>query len=260
MQLSFDLISDLHLVDHDFDWFNTATSPVCVVAGDVTDDQSILVAFLKHLSGCYQQVLYIDGNSEHKHSLLDIDQSYRILKHKISNIRHVQYLHDDVVVINGVAFVGANGWWHFDFDPLIDSDQAARWYQETMPYPVDPEQIMFNSRIDAAYLVHTVEKLQTHSEVKQIVMVSHTVPIPQLIAHDIDLEGNYRFNVMGNSLMDAVRIVDTESKIKTWCFGHYHGSVEQIINNIRYVNNCRGRPNSPHWQYAYYPKKIKISV
>jgi predicted phosphodiesterase len=260
MQLSFDLISDLHLVDHDFDWFNMATSPVCVVAGDITDDQSVLISFLKHLSGCYQQVLYIDGNSEHRHQQSNIDQSYQTLKHQILNIKHVQYLHDDVVVINGVAFIGANGWWHFDFDPLIDPDQTLLWYQHTMSHPFDAEQVMLNSRIDAAYLVHTVEKLQTHPEVKQIVIVSHTVPVPQLIAHDIDLEGTYKFNIMGNSLMDAVRIVDTESKIHTWCFGHYHGSVDRVMNNIRYVNNCRGRPGTQHWQYAYYPKKITINA
>jgi UDP-2,3-diacylglucosamine pyrophosphatase LpxH len=260
MQLSFDLISDLHLDQQPIDWTGMATSPICVVAGDLAEDQKTVVDFLTHLSKCYQQVLYIDGNSEHKYNLLDLELSQQILKHSINQIKRVQYLYDDVVVINGVAFVGTNGWWAFDFDSTTDPNLVAQWYQSVMSMPFDPEQICLQSINDAAYLAHTVEKLQTHPEVRQIIIVSHTVPNPTLISHDIDLNDTYKFNVMGNRLLEAVRIVDTESKISTWCFGHYHGAVDQYINGIRYVNNCRGRPKSQHWQYAYYPKKITITV
>ena len=259
MQMSFDLISDLHLDHQSIDWSGMATSPICVVAGDVAEDQNTVLSFLAHLSTCYQQVLYIDGNCEHRQYLNDLESGQINLKYGIQKLKRVQYLYDDVVVVNGVAFVGSNGWWGFDFDSSIDSDQTIMWYQSIMP-ECDPNQILLQSINDAAYLAHTIEKLQTHPEVREIVIVSHTVPVPDLIAHDIDLEGSYKFNVMGNRLLDAVRIVDTESKISTWCFGHYHGAVDQYINGIRYVNNCRGRPNTPYWQYAYYPKKLIINV
>jgi UDP-2,3-diacylglucosamine pyrophosphatase LpxH len=260
MQLSFDLISDLHLDCQLFDFTGLATSAICVVAGDVAEDHDSVVSFLTHLSQCYQQVLYIDGNSEHKYNLLDLELSQLALKHSINQLKRVQYLYDDVVVVNGVAFIGTNGWWAFDFDSSYDVNLVAQWYHSVMSVPFDPEQICVQSINDAAYLAHTVEKLQTHPEVRQIVVVSHTVPNPALIAHDIELNGSYKFNIMGNRLLEAVRIVDTESKISTWCFGHYHGAVDQCINGIRYVNNCRGRPNSQYWQYAYYPKKITITV
>lgn len=259
MQLSFDLISDLHLDHQPIDWTGIATSPICVVAGDIAEDQTILINFLTHLSKCYQQVLYVDGNCEHRYCLMNLEDSYRELKKKIEKLARVQYLYDDVVVINGIAFVGTNGWWGFDFDSSIDVDQSTMWYQSMVP-DCSIEQILLQSINDAAYLAHTVEKLQTHTEVKDIVVVSHTVPVPDLIAHDIDLEKSYKFNVMGNRLLDAVRMVDTESKISTWCFGHYHGAVDQYINGVRYVNNCRGRAGTQHWQYAYYPKKITITV
>jgi UDP-2,3-diacylglucosamine pyrophosphatase LpxH len=260
MQLSFDLISDLHLDDQPFDCAGLPTSPICIVAGDVSEDHNITIEFLTHLSKCYQQVLYIDGNSEHKHNLLDLELSQLTLKHSISKLKRVQYLYDDVVVINGIAFIGTNGWWAFDFDSQTDANLVAQWYQSAMSVICDPEQMVLQSINDAAYLAHTVEKLQTHPEVRQIVVVSHTVPNPKLIEHDIELNGSYKFNVMGNRLLEAVRIVDTESKISTWCFGHYHGAVDQVIDGIRYVNNCRGRSGTQHWQYAYYPKKITITV
>jgi UDP-2,3-diacylglucosamine pyrophosphatase LpxH len=51
---------------------------------------------------------------------------------------------------------------------------------------------------------------------------------------------------------------DTENKIKAWCFGHYHRSVDRTIDGIRYVNNCKGRGNTPWSQAVYYPKRITI--
>jgi len=260
MQMSFDLISDLHLDSDNYDCTGIATSSICIVAGDVAEDRATTVNFLNNLAKCYQQVLYIDGNAEHKHHLLELESSYLDLKYHIAKLKKVQYLYDDVIVINGVAFIGTNGWWGFDFDPSIDSNQSAQWYRSVMSCPCSTDEIILQSINDAAYLAHTVEKLQTHPEVKQIIIVSHTVPVPELIAHDVDLEASYKFNVMGNRLLDAVRMVDTESKISTWCFGHYHGAVDQHINGIRYVNNCRGRSGTQHWQYAYYPKKITVDI
>lgn len=258
MQLSFDLISDLDLASNNYDYKGMATSPICVVAGGVSEDRDATVAFLKHLTECYQQILYIDGSLEHKSYGSEFEVSILDLKRKLSKIKGVQYLHDDVVVINGVAFVGTNGWWGFSFDPDIDADLTRQWYANEINYAVEPDQILLNSINDASYLVHTIKKLQTHQDIKKIVIVSHTVPNPELIAHDIELSDTYEFNVMGNELLDAVKLVDLESKIHTWCFGHYHGSVDQRIDNVRYINNCQGQPGDTHYQYAYYPKKVIV--
>ena len=50
MQFTFDLISDLHLGPTDtFDWTGLATSPLCVVAGDISMDVEIVRETLEHL-------------------------------------------------------------------------------------------------------------------------------------------------------------------------------------------------------------------
>ena len=115
------------------------------------------------------------------------------------------------------------------------------------------------SRTDAAYIIRSVQRLQRHQDVKKIVVVTHTVPHTDLITHDIDLEGTYGFNCMVNSLMDLAITNDTEHKLHTWCFGHYHLPVDRVIDGIRYVNNCRGRGNTDFKQSVYYPKRIEIS-
>jgi hypothetical protein len=103
-----------------------------------------------------------------------------------------------------------------------------------------------------------VRKLQTHQEVKSIIMVTHTVPAPGLIDHDPDLINHWRFNGMGNSYVTRALDEDTEHKIRTWCFGHYHKPIDQRHDGVNWVCNPRGRGNTPWCQQVYYPKRIEI--
>ncbi len=260
MSLAFDLISDLHIDTWgEFNWEGQATSPVCIVAGDIARDRSIVVSSLKHLSKCYQAVFYIDGNEEHTNYLEDLGASYNELVKKINRIPNVVYLQDNVVVVDGVAILGTNGWFGYDFDFNIDPEQVETWVQEKYKLsPVASRSIHNMSSIDASYMIASVQRLQKHNDVKKIVMVTHTVPDPDLISHDIELEGSMKFNVMGNRLMMQALAHDTENKIHTWCFGHYHGSVDQTRSGIRFVNNCRGRKGTQYSRHVYHPLRIVV--
>jgi len=271
MQLTFDLISDLHLEtwDHDFDWQGQATSPICIIAGDIDSNRDAVVEKLRHISQCYQMTFFIDGNDEHKFFMNNLPNSYRDLVQRLHGVKNLCFLHDSVVILNGVAFLATNGWFGFDFNPDIDSqystDQWATSLREwssdpdiNVPLDPDPETVISMSRSDVMYLKKSVQRLQRHRDVKKIVIVTHTVPRSDLINHDIDLVGNWRYNVLGNSLMQEVLDLDTENKIHTWCFGHYHGSVDRIIDGVRYVNNCRGRQDTQYHQTTYFPKRIVV--
>lgn len=261
MQFTFDLISDLHpdTWQHTIDFTHKATSLHCVVAGDISHDKSEVVKILTHLGQCYQAVFYIDGNTEHRYELSSLGTSYRDLCKQISAIPNVVYLQDNVVVINGLAILGTNGWWGFNLDHGIDPEQCASWYQEKENLDsLAINNIKRASTTDANYMITSVKRLQTHRDIAGIVMVTHTVPDADLIRHDIDLDGSMRFNVMGNRFMRNVLLQDTERKIKTWCFGHYHGRIDQTRNGVRYVNNCRGRGDSPYSQWAYHPLRVVV--
>jgi predicted phosphodiesterase len=260
MSLAFDLISDLHIDTWgDFNWEGQATSPVCVVAGDIARDRDMVTRSLRHLGKVYQAVFYIDGNEEHTDYLEDLSASYTDLVRRIKRIPNVVYMQDNVVVVDGVAILGTNGWFGYDFDLGIDADQVDQWAQEKYKLSANAtKSIARMSTTDASYMIASVQRLQKHNDVKKIVMVTHTVPDPALIAHDIDLEGSMKFNVMGNRLMMQAMAQDTENKIHTWCFGHYHGSVDQTRSGIRFVNNCRGRNGTMYSQHVYHPKRIVI--
>ena len=184
---------------------------------------------------------------------------------KQNRLNRVTYLQDNVIVIDGVAILGTNGWWGYDLDETVNRDDCKQhmidWYAKKMPgHEMNPEELSDLSRRDVAYLVNSVQRLQTHNDVKKIVIVTHTVPGANLIKHDINLSGTTQFNHMGNRLMHLVHTNDSERKINTWCFGHYHGRVDQMVNGIRFVNNCRGRGDSPYRQDAYFPKRIDITT
>ena len=262
MTFAFDLISDLHVETWDqFDWDGQPTSPYCVVAGDVSRDHEQVAQTLAHLSDCYAGVFYIDGNDEHRYQLEDLAGSYRSLKNKLKKLDGVVYLQDNVVIINGVAILATNGWWSYDFDTTIDYEESQVWYQEyTQSTQSSADAITGIAYHDAAYLNSSIHKLQTHKEVKSIVIVSHTLPSARLCSHDTDLVNTARFNCMGNPHLQQVLDEDTENKIQVWAFGHYHRPVDRDFDGIRYVSNPRGRGNTPWSQPAYYPKRIEVKI
>lgn len=260
MSFAFDLISDLHTETWpDFDWTGMATSAYCVVAGDVARDRKLVVDTLRHLGTCYQAVFYIDGNDEHRYHYDDLNASYADLVRQVRKVPNVVFLQDNVVVVDGVAILGTNGWWTYDLDPSIDAEQCSLWLQDQLKVPAIVAKTTGRlATTDATYMVSSVKRLQTHNDVKKIVCVTHTVPNGSLIAHDIGLADSLRFNTMGNGFMMRALSADTENKLHTWCFGHYHGSVDQIRQGVRFVNNCRGRGDTEWRQYVYHPRRIVI--
>jgi UDP-2,3-diacylglucosamine pyrophosphatase LpxH len=260
MSFTFDLISDLHLETWgEFAWSGQSTSPYCVVAGDIARDTKLVTEALRILGNNYYGVFYIDGNDEHRYHYSNLSNSYQQLINAVSSIKNVVYLRNNVVTINGVAVVSANGWWSYDFNPTFNKSHCINWTKDELNISYSNAEILdLYSINDSAYITSTIKKLQLHEDVKSIVVVTHTVPGAWLVDHDIQLSSTERFNALGNSgMLDALK-VDTKNKIHTWCFGHYHQSVDRIANGIRYVNNCRGRGNTPWCQHAYYPKKIEI--
>jgi len=260
--MNFDLISDIHRETWDnFDWEGQPTSQYCIVAGDVARDRTLVLDTLEQLSKVYLGVFYVDGNDEHKNYAEDLTTSYNELAELIAPMENVIYLHDNVVVMNGIAILATNGWWSYDFDPSLDLEQSVTWVQHKDKIS-QMAAIGINATAyrDAGYLANSVAKLQTYQDVKSIIIVTHTVPTPEIIKHDLQLVDSWRFNSMGNSrIQDAIK-EDCENKIKLWCFGHYHRPVDTVIDGIRYVSNPRGRGDTEFSQPTYYPKRITVTV
>ena len=165
MTVTFDLISDLHLETWPgFDWTGQPTAPFCVVAGDVARDRRLLRQTLEQLGQCYHGVFFIDGNDEHRYHLENISESYQDLISELNDIPNVTFLQDNVIVMDGVAILGTNGWWSFDFDPTQDFDASQEWYktsyEASIPHvKVNPAAVLDASRVDAAYLLNSLRNI-----------------------------------------------------------------------------------------------------
>lgn len=260
MNFAFDIISDLHIQpDEDFNWSGQQTSLYCVVAGDVAQDRETLLRTLRHISSCYLGTLYVDGNEEHRDYLDDLDSSYDSLAQELQKIPSLIYLHNNVVVIDGVAFVGVNGWWNFHYDTSLDLTESVEWYCQYVN--VDHRvayQTAEKAYGDAAYLTNTISRLQRHPDVRSIVVISHTVPDAELTNHDADLASQLRYNCVGNPHLIRCREHDTANKIIMWCFGHYHRVIDREIDGVQFVSNPRGRANTPWCQSPYYARRLEI--
>jgi hypothetical protein len=230
MKIGFDVISDLNLKPNEqLSWEGKATSLYCIIAGNISNDLRTIHQILLHLSRFYQGVFYTAGTLEYE-GTSDISTRTNELLNLCKSIRNVAYLHNHVVIIDGIAIVGSNGWFN---------DQDA--------YPLLTLDAIENERYqDLSYLSNAIEKLQLHLDVKKIIIVSHSAPSHELLfGEEPDLI--YSIPPLKLSL-----VKDLEAKVTHWIYGHYDKTVDIVIDGINYVNNSYYNRN-PYWA-----KRIEI--
>jgi predicted phosphohydrolase len=228
MNLGFDVISDLQLESMDFDWDDRATSLYCLIPGNISDDMEVVRAVLTNLSAHYQGVFFIDGSYEH-YSVKERDVRTRELTRISKAAKNVVYLHDNVVIIDGVALIGANGW-HGTYTPedtLAEIELVCAEYE------------------DVSYLTNTIKKLQLHPDVKKIVILTSSVPLTKLFYGD---EPKSYSDVK----LDKVLEGDTEKKVSHWIFGSTDRIIDIMQDDINYVNNPK------FTRMPYYAKRIEV--
>ena len=229
MNLTFDIISDLRLTAEDnFDWTDKVTGLFCLIPGNISNDYSVVQRTLSYLSKLYRGVFYIDGELEHADDYQNKSENVDLLTQICSAIPNVVYLHSSVTVMNGVAVVGVNGWYksHKDMG-LLESGYISSYMYD-----------------DLAYLNNTVKKLQLHMEVKDIIIISNSVPDKKLYYG----EDKADFDEIGPT---ACVVSDTEKKIKYWAYGTYE-MVNANLSGIQFISNpCNGKN-------PYYAKSINL--
>lgn len=231
MTIGFDIISDLNLKEGElFDWEGKPTSLFCLVAGNISSDLKTMLRVLHHLSSQYQGVFFIDGTLEAQDPYERDDRVDEIGK-LCEKVRNVVYLHNNVVVVDGVAIVGINGWYK-NFQTNSASDEM---------------QLQTNFLDDFLYLQKTIERLQLHVDVRKIVVMSNCVPSNKLyFGEDV--------GVLSSITLDNVESADTEHKISHWVYATHGKIVDTMFNSINYVNNPK------HDRNPYHAKRIDVNV
>lgn len=233
MKIGFDLISDLNLSPNSpFDWEGKATSLYCIVAGNISPDLRTVINVLQNLGSFYQGVFYIPGSLEYQ-DVVDIDGRTNEIVRLCKRIRNVSVLYQHVVIIDGIAILGCNGWFG---NTLPSGDELSEM------------QLRHSQIDDLKYLKNSIEKLQKHLDVTKIVLVTNSVPHKDLYFGEVPeiTESQIPLNI--------VLMADTMDKITHWVFGTHKKIVDTVIDSINYVNNPF-QESSPYWA-----KRIDVEI
>lgn len=229
--IGFDLISDLNLTaDDKFTWESKVTSLFCVVSGNLSSDLKVVQKTLTYLSTLYQGVFYIDGFTEQQ-SIPFKDVTVQKLQKICSSINNTIYLHNNVVILNGVAIIGANTWFAKPQEeiPVFDRLRLSSFRNE-----------------DLVYLGTTIKKMQIHIEVDSILVVSASPPGKELFFKDDEH--------ITDSMEPTICLdYDTEGKISHWVFGGTDKKIDTTINGVNYISN----PYSP--DETYWAKRVQVN-
>lgn len=231
LALSVDIISDLNLKNiKDFNWEDKRTSLFCVVAGNLSSDLFIVQEILKKLSKLYRGIFYIDGYLEHP-DIEKYSENVKFLKKTCETMSNVVYLHNHVVILNGIAFVACNGWFN----------EKLKFLSHSVLHYIDDYRVA-----DIGYLTNTIKSLQIHADAKKIIVISSSIPIQELCFSKNE-------DMFNDKLEPGMALLmDTESKITTWIFGGSDIASDMIINDRHYITNpySEGQP--------YWPKRVEI--
>jgi hypothetical protein len=230
-EIGFDIISDLNLGPNDsFNWENKATSLYCIIAGNISSNLRTVIQVLIHLSTKYQGVFFVPGKLEYETSD-DLYKRTKDLSAIADNIPGVVMLHQNVVVLDGVAILGTNGWGN-----IQKSLDVKNMIMTAAKYE------------DFTYLVGSLGKLQKHLDVKKIVLVTSAVPHEDLYFSEIPED------VVDQIPLHDVLKADSERKVSHWIFGTYNKPVDTYINNINYLNN-------PYNEFGpYWAKRLTVLI
>lgn len=261
--MNFDLISDLHLdlwpSDKNLNFKGLGTSLTCIVAGDVSTSLHTTRDFLFQLADNYKQVIFVDGNHEHKFDYSRITENNEWLENELSKKRNITYLWDSTCIFESTAILGSNGWWTFDYlEPQISKlEQIENFCFEENVNQSIALNIWDEAIENTEFLTNVVSDFNKIDKVKDIVIITHTVPLKQLVVPKSYMSISDLSKTCNTSL-NEILAADKNKKIKVWCFGHDHTNAwDETINGIRYVSNPRGRPDDSIFP-VYYPKLVTL--
>jgi hypothetical protein len=230
--LVIDIISDLNLkTADDLNWENKPTSLFCVISGGLSKDQSVVIQCLKRLGNIYKGVFYIDGGLESS-NINNYNKFVEEVKNFCQTQHNIVYLHNHVVILNGIAILACNGMYK---------------NYEISKYTLDERSLIYQYSInDIGYLSSTLTTLQLHPDTSKILIISGSIPFDDLLYQAQDDDLNIKIEP-GLALFK-----DTEFKVTTWIFGGSKLIIDTKINGRRYVNNpCISSK-------FYWPKRIEI--
>jgi predicted phosphodiesterase len=211
---------------------NKDKADVLVVAGDLAVGHDRVWSALKQFGEAHERVVYVSGNHEYYRSNIQVFDDYISRFARNSNI---SFLNPGSVVIDGVAFIGANLWTNFRKDRIAKMACARN---------IADFSLINSFNTDYCDVLHTehinyIRKAYSIFEGYKKVIVTHFLPAIECISEQyrdrfgqVDLLNYYFANDYGQEIADMQNT--------TWLFGHTHDNVNITIGDTRCIANPYG--------------------
>lgn len=239
------------------DWraYKQADSRVLVIAGDIANNMMTSKEVIAAAAEEYEFVVVVEGNHDHYDNDLTVDQGQDFLETLLVQYPNVHYLkHNKTLLVDGVMFVGAVGWYDFKaYESIGINDFIAKntWaqYSNDSRYPNfgghKVESLAVEQAINLACQVSAATK---NPDVNSIVVTTHMSPRADLMEwKPNDRIWNALTPSYVNTALQQVLDADDNNKIRVWIYGHTHQRQMTDLDGILYANNARGYPreNTP---------------
>ncbi len=232
-------ISDIH-VDYpeNMKWVQNLSDSdyiedVLILAGDVTDETSLLEKCFRSLVKKFSVVMFVPGNHElwvtRDNNLNSLEKFDRVIALARDCGVCVDPLESD-----DLSIVPLHGWYDFSFakpcesiDKLWSDFRACKW----------PKQMSLS---DVCRFF--VEKNQENLQIKNKVLISfsHFLPRIDVMPFYIPTAYRYVYPVLGSA---ALGQQVNEMRPSIHIYGHSHVNQRITLNGVRYINNAFGYPS-----------------
>lgn len=228
--LKIKVISDLHL---EFAPINVPYNgeDILVLAGDISPSVDSVFSFIEEYmtTNTNTQILLILGNHDYFGS--NIFERINYYRDNCSAIDRLHFLQDSSVVISGYRFCGATMWTDMMNGDTQSMKHCGR-YTNDFYNIVDFDPFMFCS-------LHENSKNALAREIKNseqpVVVITHHLPSFKSI--DPAFNGNKTNAAFAST--DMNNLIASE-KVKLWCHGHTHKTLDYMDGDTRVVCNPRG--------------------
>jgi Icc-related predicted phosphoesterase len=212
---------------------------VCIVAGDMDEPIAASIEYLQETLGKRMEVIYVAGNHDHwNHTYRDNIKAAYAASDRCPN---VHFLENEVIVIDGVRFIGATLWTDYRWkgkDPLFAKQNAERVIEDykLIGWSDRPKTLI---RADNLEQEHYRSRRFIQDALKvpfegPTVVVTHHGPHPRSVFHWY--EGDMLTAAYTSDLSEII----FKGAPALWVHGHTHRSFDYQVFDTRIVCNPVG--------------------
>lgn len=234
--------SDIHVdYEENLRFFNSVSKSdfqkdILILAGDVTDNITLLQKVLEHLRACFFQLLYVPGNH-------DLWVRYDTGLNSLMKWQRIRTIAENIGIIvepfnyDSLLIVPLLGWYDYSFG-LPSSRMLDIW----MDYYACKWPEGFNESSITSYFT---DKNEPHIGLNNdfVISFSHFVPRIDLLPVNMPHYKQYLYPVLGSSLIERqIRQLGSDIHI----YGHSHINDRFRKDGTVYINNAFGYPYEAH--------------